>query len=279
MSKGEGVIWSFARMALITTEAIALKSLRWGEADRIVTFFSDKLGKVRGIARGARKMKSPFGGALEPFTSVNLTLFDRRNDSLATISNIDIVESPAALREDLARMTAAARMVSLVDGIAAERDRSQELFHTLRDGLRALAQSDDYALITLIFQIHVLTHTGFCPQMDHCATCGKDFDRRMPRFSPLAGGLLCPACDQASWDYCFPMLPGSIAFVQQARRLRFAVALRLNAEGQIRRELENMIDTYAGTVVGKRLPPMDFLAAEPSPVYGIANEKPLVENA
>ena len=108
-------------MALITTEARALKRMRWGEADRIVTFFSYKLGKVRGIAREARKMKNRFGGALEPFTYVNLTLFDKRNDSLASISHVDILEHFALLREDLERMSAAARMVSLVEGVTGER--------------------------------------------------------------------------------------------------------------------------------------------------------------
>ncbi len=266
-------------MALISTEAIVLKSLRWGEADRIVTFFSWKLGKVRGIARGARKMKSRFGGAIEPFTYVNLTLFDKRNDSLASISTIDIIESRALLREDLERMIAAARMASLVDGIAAERDPSLELFHTLRDGLQALIESEDYSLTTLIFQIHVLTHSGFCPQIDHCASCGKIFGSMMPRFSPSAGGLLCHACDQASWDYGLMMSSGSIAFVQQARRLRFELALRLNASGQVRRELEGIIDTYARSVVGRRLPAIDFLAPEPVSIYGMVKENSVVKRA
>ena len=264
-------------MALITTEAIALKSLRWGEADRIVTFFSYKLGKVRGIARGARKMKSRFGGALEPFTCVNLTLFDKRHDSLGSISHVDILESFASLREDLGRMSAAARMVSLVEGITADRDPSHTLFRTLREGLRALRASEDHALTTILFQIHVLTLAGFRPQIDHCASCGQDFGSRIPRFSPSAGGLLCQSCDQASWDSCLPMSPGSVAFMQQARRLRFALALRLKAAGQVRRELEDIIDAYARAIVGTRLPAMNFLAAEPSPVYGTVDDHSVME--
>ena len=264
-------------MALITTEAIALKSLRWGEADRIVTFFSHGLGKVRGIARGARKMKSPFGGALEPFTYVNLTLFDKRNDSLASINTIDIIESRASLREDLERITAAARMVSLVDGIAAERDPSNELFCTLQDGLQALMESEDHSLTTLIFQIHVLTHSGFCPQIDHCAACGKLFGSIIPRFSTSAGGLLCQVCDQASLDHCLTMSSGSVAFLRQARRLRFVLALRLKASGQVRRELEDIIDTYARSVVGRRLPAIDLLAPESGSIYSMAKENSVAE--
>ena len=266
-------------MALITTEAIALKSLRWGEADRIVTFFSYKLGKVRGIARGARTMKSRFGGALEPFTYVNLILFDKRNNSLASINTIDIIESRASLREDLERMMAAARMVSLVDGIAAERDPGPELFYILRDGLQALIESEDHSLTALIFQIHVLIYSGFCPQIDHCASCGNFFGSMIPRFSPSAGGLLCQVCDQASWDHCLMMSSGSVAFVQQARRLTFKLALRLKAAGQVRRELEDVIDTYARSVVGRRLPAIDLLATGPASIYGMVQESSVVERA
>lgn len=266
-------------MAHITTKAIALKSIRWGEADRIVTFFSYKLGKVRGIAREARKMKNRFGGALEPFTSVNLTLFDKRSDNLASITAINILEDFSRLRENLGRISAAARMVSLVEAITADRDPSHQLFFILREGLRALVESEDHSLTTLIFQIHVLTHAGFRPQIDHCASCGKDFGKRLPRFSPSAGGLLCQGCDQASWDYCLEISPGSVAFVNQARRMRFSVALRLKAEGHMRRELEDIIDTYARAVVGRRLPAIDFLAAEPLAVYGMANEQSVVEKA
>lgn len=264
-------------MAHITTEAIALKSIRWGEADRIVTFFSYKLGKVRGIAREARKMKNRFGGALEPFTSVNLTLFDKRSDNLASITAINIVEDFSGLREDLERISAAARMVSLVEAITADRDPSHQLFFILREGLRALVESEDHSLTTLIFQIHVLTHAGFRPQIDHCASCGKDFGTWVPRFSPSAGGLLCQGCNQASWDYCLEMSAGSVAFVHQARRMKFSVALCLKAEGHMRRELEDIIDTYARAVVGKRLPAIDFLAAESLPVYGMAKKKSVVE--
>lgn len=266
-------------MAHITTEAIVLKSMRWGEADRIVTFFSYKLGKVRGIAREARKMKNRFGGALEPFTCVNLTLLDKRNDSLASISAINILEDFTGLRENLEGISAAARMVSLVEGLTADRDPSHQVFHTLREGLRALVDSEDHILTTLIFQIHVLTHAGFRPQVDHCASCGKGVGLPLAKFSSTAGGLLCPGCVQSSWDYCLPMSSGSIAFVQQARRMRFDLALRLKAEGQVRKELEEIIDTYVRVVVDKPLPAVDFLAAETSPVYGKMNETSVVEKA
>ncbi len=251
-------------MALVTTKAIVLKSMRWGEADRILTFFSLRLGKVRGIARGARRMKSRFGGMLEPFSSINLTLFETRRDGLASVSHANVLEPFFAVRERLERISAASRMVALIEGITADRDPGPPIFHVLLEGLRSLMRTDDPGWLTLMFQIHVLGQSGFRPQLDHCVTCGRDAGARSCTFSPSAGGLLCAACDRGRRDYGMPMSPGSVALLQRAGRMPFAVSTRLKAAGQVRHELEDMIDTYARTVVGKPLPARNFPTAEPS---------------
>lgn len=265
-------------MALVTTQAIVLKSMRWGEADRILTFFSLRFGKVRGIARGARRMKSRFGGMLEPFSSINLTFFDKRNDSLASVSQIDTLESFIALRESLDLIWAASRMVALVDGVTADRDPSPKIFHTLLEGLRALVRTDDPGLLTLIFQVHVLGQSGFQPQIERCASCGRDFGEQSAWFSSSAGGRLCGSCDRGSWDYCLPMSQGSAAFLGQARQIPFERATRLKAGGRVRKEIEAIVETYASAVVGRRLPSKELLAADPAPApYGLAQKDAMVE--
>lgn len=256
-------------MALVTTDAIVLKSMRWGEADRIVTFLTLRLGKIRGIARGARKMKSRFGGTLELFSSVKLTLFDKRHDSLASVSQVDISEPFAFLRGNIERTSAASCMVALVDGVTADRDPSPSIFHRLLDGLRSLGETDDPEFLAVVFQIQALGQAGFRPQLDHCAGCGRNVGLTAPKFSPWAGGLICRSCEQNSWDESLSISPGGIAFLKQARRMSFTLARRLKATGQVRSELEDVIETYARTVVGKRLPTKNFLAAEPvSSEYG-----------
>lgn len=258
-------------MALVTTDAIVLKSTRWGEADRIVTFLTLRLGKLRGIARGARRMNSRFGGTLELFSSVTLTLFDRR-DGLASVSQVDVSEPFAFLRGNLERIAAASCMVALVEGVTADRDPSPSLFHRLRDGLRSLGQTDDPECLAVVFQIQALGHAGFRPQLDHCAGCGRNVGVTAPRFSPWAGGLICGSCEQNSRDESLSISPGGIAFLKQARRMSFSLARRLKATGQVRSEVEDVIATYARTVVGKRLPAKNFLAAEPvSSEYGMVS--------
>ena len=125
-------------MALLKTPAITLKSRKWGEADRIVTFYTLRFGKVRGVARGARRVKSRFGSALEPFVSSDLNLFEKPNDSLYRVTQADIQESFTKLREDLTLMSGGARLVNLVTALTAEGDPCPLIFDTLLHGLRVL---------------------------------------------------------------------------------------------------------------------------------------------
>src|SRR5437868_4900245 len=130
-------------MPLLKTAGIVLKSRKWGEADRIVTFFTLKYGKIRGVARGARRMKSRFGSALEPFVHCDLDLFEKHGDSLYRISQAGIRESFYSLRDSLERIAGAARLANLAGAITADGDAVPRIFHALSEGFRAIEASDD----------------------------------------------------------------------------------------------------------------------------------------
>ncbi|UCE64122.1 MAG: DNA repair protein RecO [Nitrospirota bacterium] len=247
------------------TRAVVIKSQRYGEADRIVTFYTEKLGKIRGIAKGARRLKSRLGGGLEPFGFIDLTIFEKSPEILVRISQVDIINSFGKIREDLTVMTAAAHMVNLIKAITPDRDPHSSIFNTLIGGLEALQDEGDPELCSLVFQVHVLGQTGFRPQTDHCSGCNSDIEVAKAQFSPQSGGLVCRSCRERIVDRCFPMSPGSLAFIQQARRLPFPTVTRLRAAGQIRREVEEVIDSYVHHVIGKPLPTISWWAAEPSP--------------
>ncbi|MEK6532742.1 MAG: DNA repair protein RecO [Nitrospirota bacterium] len=248
-------------MPLVKTSGIILKSRRWGEADRIVTLYSKEFGKIRGVARGARRFKSHFGSTLEPFTRCHLDLFEKPGDSLYRISHVDLIESFQPLREELVLMACAARMVNVVGAVTPDGDPDARLFETLGQGLRSLKGSRDPVLMALLFQIRLLGLTGFRPQTDHCATCGKTGVTREPQFSPLAGGLVCLPCATRQMVRCVEMSRGSLSFLQQAIRLNPELVTRLTATGQVRAEVERAIEGYVTVVAGRRLPPVDFLAS------------------
>jgi DNA repair protein RecO (recombination protein O) len=249
-------------MPLVKATAIVLRSRRWGDADRIVTFYARNLGKIRGVARGARRQKNRFGAALEPFTLCRVNFFEKAGDSLFRISQIDLVQSFQSLREDLGLMASAARMVNVVAAVTPDGDPDPQLFDQLEQGLTALRGGGDPAWTALLFQVRSLGLIGFRPQTDHCAACGKTELVGEPQFSPVAGGLVCPTCAARSWGRCVPLSRGSLSFIQQALRLAPPLLDRLRATGQIRREVEEAVEGYVTVVAGKRLPPLDFLSSE-----------------
>ncbi|UVT19529.1 MAG: DNA repair protein RecO [Nitrospira sp.] len=247
-------------MPLIKTTAIILRSRKWGDADRIVTFYSKNLGKIRGVARGARRQKSRFGAALEPFSLCRLNLFEKSGDSLFRISHVDLVRSAQILREDLTLMASAARMVNVVGAITPDGDPDPLLFDTLDQGLMSLHESEDPAFTALLFQIRLLGLTGFRPQTDHCVACGKTRFVGEPQFSPIAGGLVCLVCAAHQRVQCVALSRGSLSFLQQAIRLAPTIVTRLRATGQVRNEVEEAIEGYVTVVAGRRLPPVNFLS-------------------
>jgi DNA repair protein RecO (recombination protein O) len=247
-------------MPLVKTVAITLKSRKWGEADRIVTLYAQRLGKIRAVARGARRQKSRMGASLEPLTMCELNLFEKSGDSLYRVSQVDLIEPFVKFREDLTVMAAAARMANVVGAVTPDGDPDPEIFDTLEQGLRSLVTSDDPALTALLFQIRLLGLTGFRPQTDHCAACGKTRVILEPQFSPASGGLVCTTCAARQRFPCLPLSRGSLAFLQQALRLAPTMVTRLRADGQVRWEVEDAIEGYVTVVAGKRIPPVDFLA-------------------
>ena len=246
-------------MPLVKAKAIILRSRKWGDADRIVTCYARNLGKCYAVARGARRPKSRFGAALEPFSLCHVNMFEKSGDSLLRISQIDLIQSFQSLREDLNLMASAARMVNLVAAVTPDRDPDPGLFDILERGLASLHGSEDPSYTTLLFQVRLLGLIGFRPQTDHCAACGK-LPAGDSQFSPTAGGLVCPVCAVRQRARCFSLSRGSLAFLRQVIRLPPEVLTRLRATGLIRREVEEAIEGYVTVVAGKRLPPVDFLS-------------------
>jgi DNA repair protein RecO (recombination protein O) len=263
-------------MPLHKTLAITLKSRRWGEADRIVTLYAQRLGKIRAVARGIRRSKSRSAGSLEPFVLCHLDLFEKPGDTLYRISQSDLVEFFPRIREDLDLMAAAARMANVVSAVTADGDPQPALFQALAESLRSLQEGGDPALGTLLFQIRVLGLTGFKPQTDHCAACGTDALQHTSLFSPAAGGMLCGRCAARQPVRSFPLSKGSVAFLRQAMRLSTTVARRLKAVGQVRSELESALEAYLTAVAGGRLHTPDFRMRGDGPLSARAAEDRLI---
>lgn len=177
-------------MALRHDQGIVLRSYPFGEADRVVVMLSPNRGKLRTVAKGVRKTKSRFGGRLEPFTHVDLVLYEGKN--LDTITQVSIIEAFAGLRSDLDRVVSAGTMVEVADTVAQEDEPSLRLFLLLQRGLRALDAGPAHADLLTSFLLKAASVVGVAPALQECAGCGRSDG--LHKFSFDAGGVLCDAC-------------------------------------------------------------------------------------
>ncbi len=184
--------------APLKTEAVVLRSLRYGEADRILHLYTPDRGRVGAIAKGVRRARSRFGGRLEPFSHVALLLHEGRGD-LLTVTGADTVVAHAHLRADAGALDAAARACDAVGRLFETAEPHPEVFHLLRHELALLDADTSRATHQnqLAFRLKLLVAAGLAPHLATCATCGER--EHLTGFSGAAGGVVCAACEASSF--------------------------------------------------------------------------------
>ena len=177
-------------MSLYRETGVVLRTMRLGEADRIVTFLTAGRGKVRAVAKGVRKTKSRFGGRLEPMNHLALLFYEGRGD-LDIVTQADTLEQFRVVREDLDRLAKATSLLEVADQVAQERQPASRLYTMLLGALRALAAADGPLLVPAFF-LKVLSLEGFHPVVDLCAGCASS--NELVAFDVAEGGALCRMC-------------------------------------------------------------------------------------
>jgi len=161
------------RSPSLKTQAFVLRFLNYGESDRIVTFFTREFGKLRGIAKGARRSRKRFSNAIEPF-SHSLLLFSKRGEgALAIIENCDVINHYPEIRADLERTMTAAYMIDLVDQFTVEGKKSAGTFQLLSDFLMLLEKRSNLNETTRFFELRLLKLSGYDPVLERCVICNE----------------------------------------------------------------------------------------------------------
>jgi DNA repair protein RecO (recombination protein O) len=195
----------------LKTEAVVLRSMRYGEADRILHFYTPHRGRLSGIAKGVRKTRSRFGGRLEPFCRVELVLHEGRSD-LLTVTGAQTLAPYSRLRSNGATIDAAARACDAVNRLFGEAEPSEPVFHLLCNELALLDGDPAHAghANQLAFRLKLLVAGGFAPYLAACASCGER--DHLVGFSGAAGGVVCASCEGGG----FPLAAESHEFLTAA---------------------------------------------------------------
>jgi DNA repair protein RecO (recombination protein O) len=195
-------------MTLFRDRGVVLRTIRLGEADRIVTLMTEQHGKVRAVAKGVRRTTSKFGSRLEPLSHVALLGWQGRGD-LDTINQVEVVDTFRPVREDLDRMTAAMSMLEVVDQIGQERHANPRLYEMLVGAVAALAAGNS-PMVAPAFFLKALALEGSAPVLDMCASCGEEDDRLLVAFDLVEGGVLCQRCRRGR-----PLSPEGLALLRR----------------------------------------------------------------
>jgi DNA repair protein RecO (recombination protein O) len=197
-------------VAVYKSKGIVLRSIRYGEADRILDLYTRDAGLVPAIAKGIRRTKSRFGARLEPLSCVDFVGYHGR--TLDTVTQAEVLRSFYGVREDLARFEAAAGMVGSVRALSGGDEADRRVFNLLYNGLDALERRDSgFGSVEAAFGLKLSVLAGYAPQLDDCLSCGASLDEAAQPlyFAPNLGGVLCPECRASTGD-AFPMPPGTL---------------------------------------------------------------------
>lgn len=186
----------------LKTEAVVLRSIRYGEADRILHLYTPHRGRSSAIAKGVRRARSRFGGRLEPYFRLHMVLYDGRSD-LLTVTSAETVAGYPRLREHADALDSAARACDAVSRLFATPDPHPGVFALLCNELALLdagagaERSHATHANQLAFRLKLLLAAGLSPQLSSCASCGES--DHLTAFSGAAGGVVCGACEASGF--------------------------------------------------------------------------------
>lgn len=245
------------RARSLRVEAVVLRHIDYGEADRLLTLYTRQLGKTRALAKGARKVTSRKAGHLEPFTHVKLQL--ARGRDLFIITQADTVESYIPLRENLLLTGHASYILELLDRLTYEDEvENPSLFRLLTDTLARLASRSDPWLAIRYYEMRLLDYLGFRPQLFECANCGREIQPEDQFFSFSAGGVICPTCGKGLPNLASTSME-TLKYLRHFQRSSYAEALRARPSREVQNEAESLMQGYFTYLLERELNTPGFL--------------------
>jgi DNA repair protein RecO (recombination protein O) len=223
------------------TEAIIIRKIKLGEADRILTLYTPEYGKIEAVAKGVRRPRSKMAGHLELLTYSQIRLAHGRN--LDTIVGSQTIDSFMSLKNDLWLTSYGLYTAELVNQFSVEHLANRPLFQLLLETLRRLSQADNNDLVLRYFELHLLDLVGYRPQLQECVSCRVELKPVINAFCASAGGILCPNC-KLEHPTSFPISVDALKVLRLFQRSDFDAASRLKISPELSQELKAALASY-----------------------------------
>ena len=218
-----------------------------GESSVIVSFFCRNHGRIKGVAKGAKKLKSVFAGRMEPFHSVEVGYYGKEHTELYRLRSIDIVTARSSIAEDLEKFSRACYMSELIAAGMKEHDPNIALYDLAESAFNMLAMESSVKKLDFIvrfFDLKFLSHIGYRPTLEHCVRCSSALpDRQQVGFDTAKGGLVCPKCRPKSSD-TVPISAGTAKFLAKMVDTGFDRIHRLGVTENVVSEITAVLTAF-----------------------------------
>ena len=235
-------------MALFETEALILRSYNLAEADKIVVCLSRSAGLIRGVAKGCRKLKNRFGAALEPFTLINLTYYEKEHQELVSFRQVEILKSRFNLSSNASILTGFSYIGDLIIDFSPPHQANDNLFRMALACFEAASERpDDLEAVLRYFEVWLLKLEGFLPDLRVCANCQKAFGEEVVYLgSDLA--LRCAQCSQSRSNGISKRLRTHLRSTEKLSPAKFAEGAR-EVSSDTKKELAELTFHILGRVL------------------------------
>ena len=240
-------------MPLVETESLVLKSYNLAEADRIVIFLTREHGLVRGVAKGAKRLKSRFGSSLEPFSKINLEYFQKEERELVSIQHVELVRSCFEAASEPAFLQTFSYIADLLISFAPPHDPNETLYRMVSACIEVGKNSrQDLANVRLYFELWLLRLGGFLPDWNGCDNCKRILAADETGNLKADFALLCSNCRRSSGAQ--PITPIHREIFNGAQRLSPADFIQFSSDKpDAAGEVSGILKRVISTVIGKEV--------------------------
>ncbi|HLC43782.1 MAG TPA: DNA repair protein RecO [Patescibacteria group bacterium] len=242
-------------MHSIKTSGIVLKGANFGEADKILTVFTERLGKVKVLARGVRKIKSHLAGSLEPFILSELLLHEGK--TFYSISGAQILESYPTIHDDIAKIARVFFLGELIDNFVTLDEKSGPMFELFVSALDSL-ENNSKDILLLSFQLKIVEAAGFKPELFDCVHCKEKIIAGDNFWDNLEGGVICESCQQ-KFHHGKSISDNAIKLLRFIEQNKLAETERIKDNLATREEAEKILTLYVRGILEKELKSESFL--------------------
>jgi DNA repair protein RecO (recombination protein O) len=247
-----GVFIMASRHRSIRTEGVILRRRDFGEKDRLLTIFTRKMGRVGVIAKGVRNPQSKKSGHVEMFMRSSLLIAKGRN--LHILTQAEMIDAYGALRESLVGIGFGSYVVELLDAFTYEEGSNLPLYKLLLNTLERLNEGRSPDVVLRYYELHLLDHVGFRPQLFRCVECEKEIVEEDQFFSGVLGGVVCPDCSaDLPASRHRPITSQTLKYARHFQRSPYPELKGLQIPERVKPELENVMGYYLTSMLESEL--------------------------